>query len=106
MSVSKHNLKTLKIAQRKFAADRDWDKFHSPKNLAMALIGETAEIVEHFQWLRLLMRGDNNLICMVPTEGVEPTHPHGYQILSLARLPIPPRRQPRHKLYFSRRRSK
>ena len=29
---------------------------------------------------------------MVPTEGVEPTHPHGYQILSLARLPIPPRR--------------
>ena len=29
---------------------------------------------------------------MVPTEGVEPTHPYGYQILSLARLPIPPRR--------------
>ena len=29
---------------------------------------------------------------MVPTEGVEPTHPHGYQILSLARLPVPPRR--------------
>ena len=29
---------------------------------------------------------------MVPTEGVEPTHPHGYQILSLARLPIPPHR--------------
>jgi hypothetical protein len=28
----------------------------------------------------------------VPTEGVEPTHPYGYQILSLARLPIPPRR--------------
>ena len=31
---------------------------------------------------------------MVPAEGVEPTHPYGYQILSLARLPIPPRRQP------------
>jgi len=31
---------------------------------------------------------------MVPTEGVEPTHPHGYQILSLARLPIPPHRPP------------
>lgn len=29
---------------------------------------------------------------MVPAEGVEPTHPHGYQILSLARLPIPPHR--------------
>jgi hypothetical protein len=34
------------------------------------------------------------LILMVPTEGVEPTHPYGYQILSLARLPIPPRRLP------------
>jgi hypothetical protein len=29
---------------------------------------------------------------MVPAEGIEPPHPHGYQILSLARLPIPPRR--------------
>ena len=51
MLVSKRDLKTLKMALRKFAAERDWDKFHSPKNLAMALIGETAEIVEHFQWL-------------------------------------------------------
>jgi NTP pyrophosphatase (non-canonical NTP hydrolase) len=50
-SLSKRDLKTLKMALRKFAAERDWDKFHSPKNLAMALIGETAEIVEHFQWL-------------------------------------------------------
>jgi NTP pyrophosphatase (non-canonical NTP hydrolase) len=49
---SKRDLKTLKMALRKFAAERDWDKFHSPKNLAMALIGETAEIVEHFQWLK------------------------------------------------------
>ena len=36
---------------REFAADRDWDQFHSPKNLAMALSVEVAEIVEHFQWL-------------------------------------------------------
>ena len=36
---------------RDFARDRDWDKFHSPKNLAMALSVEVAEIVEHFQWL-------------------------------------------------------
>ena len=35
----------------RFAADRDWDQFHSPKNLAMALIAEAAELVEHFQWL-------------------------------------------------------
>lgn len=34
-----------------FAQKRDWDQFHSPKNLAMALSVEVAEIVEHFQWL-------------------------------------------------------
>jgi len=36
---------------REFAKERDWDQFHSPKNLAMALSVEVAEIVEHFQWL-------------------------------------------------------
>ena len=36
---------------RKFAKDRDWDQFHSPKNLSMALSVEVAELVEHFQWL-------------------------------------------------------
>ncbi|MBW3695715.1 nucleotide pyrophosphohydrolase [Vibrio sp. T187] len=34
-----------------FAKERDWDKYHSPKNLAMALSGEVGELVEHFQWL-------------------------------------------------------
>ena len=36
---------------RTFARDRDWEQFHSPKNLAMALSVEVAEVVEHFQWL-------------------------------------------------------
>jgi len=36
---------------RKFAEERDWNQFHSPKNLSMALIAEAAELVEHFQWL-------------------------------------------------------
>ncbi len=36
---------------REFADERDWDQFHSPKNLAMALSVEVAEILEHFQWL-------------------------------------------------------
>jgi NTP pyrophosphatase (non-canonical NTP hydrolase) len=36
---------------REFAKARDWDQFHSPKNLSMALIAEAAELVEHFQWL-------------------------------------------------------
>jgi dCTP diphosphatase len=34
-----------------FARDRDWDQFHSPKNLAMAVAAEAAELLEHFQWL-------------------------------------------------------
>lgn len=34
-----------------FSKERDWDKFHNPKNLAMALSVETAELVEIFQWL-------------------------------------------------------
>ncbi len=36
---------------RQFVVERDWDQFHSPKNLSMALIVEAAEMVEHFQWL-------------------------------------------------------
>jgi NTP pyrophosphatase (non-canonical NTP hydrolase) len=34
-----------------FARERDWEQFHTPKNLSMALIAEAAELVEHFQWL-------------------------------------------------------
>jgi NTP pyrophosphatase (non-canonical NTP hydrolase) len=41
----------LRDRLRKFVAERDWDQFHSPKNLAMALSVETAELLEHFQWL-------------------------------------------------------
>ncbi len=46
-----HSLEGLKLRLREFAEERDWDKFHSPKNLSMALIVEAAELVEHFQWL-------------------------------------------------------
>lgn len=45
------DLEALRERLRQFAAERDWDRFHSPKNLAMALVGEAAEVVEHFQWL-------------------------------------------------------
>ncbi len=41
----------FKMQLRQFAEERDWDQFHSPKNLSMALIVEAAELVEHFQWL-------------------------------------------------------
>lgn len=40
----------LKIV-REFNRERDWEQYHSPKNLAMALSVEVAEVVEHFQWL-------------------------------------------------------
>ena len=44
-------MQELKSDLRKFAKERDWEQFHSPKNLAMALSVEVSEIVEHFQWL-------------------------------------------------------
>jgi dCTP diphosphatase len=44
-------LEQLREKLRDFARRRDWEQFHSPKNLASALIVEAAELVEHFQWL-------------------------------------------------------
>jgi len=45
------NLNEVANYLRGFAADRDWDQFHTPKNLAMALAGEAGELLEIFQWL-------------------------------------------------------
>ena len=45
------NLPELASVLRRFAEDRDWTQFHSPKNLVMALSVEVAELVEHFQWM-------------------------------------------------------
>jgi dCTP diphosphatase len=44
-------LEALQNELRRFAAERDWDQFHSPKNLASALAVEAAELLEPFQWL-------------------------------------------------------
>jgi len=44
-------LHELQSAMRQFAQERDWEQFHSPKNLAMALSIEAGELMEHFQWL-------------------------------------------------------
>jgi dCTP diphosphatase len=49
--MSEINLNALKLRLREFADSRDWNQFHSPKNLSMALSVEASEIVEHFQWL-------------------------------------------------------
>jgi NTP pyrophosphatase (non-canonical NTP hydrolase) len=45
------DLQELKARVREFVAERDWERFHSPKNLAMALSVEASELVELFQWL-------------------------------------------------------
>ena len=45
------DLERIREALRRFAAERDWDRFHTPKNLAAALSVEAAELLEHFQWL-------------------------------------------------------
>ena len=47
-----NELEELRLRISEFARERDWDQFHSPKNLAMALIVEAAELVEQFQWLK------------------------------------------------------
>jgi len=49
MSDSEFN--RIKKQVHQFTANRNWDQFHSPKNLSMALIVEVAEMIEHFQWL-------------------------------------------------------
>jgi len=46
------SIEVLANELRIFASERDWDQFHSPKNLAMALAVEASEIMEHFQWLK------------------------------------------------------
>lgn len=44
-------LDELRMALRRFAAEREWERFHSPKNLASALVVEAGELLEPFQWL-------------------------------------------------------
>lgn len=45
------DIQSLTQALRDFAKARDWEQFHSPKNLASALTVEAAELLEHFQWM-------------------------------------------------------
>jgi NTP pyrophosphatase (non-canonical NTP hydrolase) len=45
------SLESLRDRLREFALAREWDQYHTPKNLSMALIAEAAELVEHFQWV-------------------------------------------------------
>ena len=42
----------LKTAIATFASERDWEQFHDPKNLVMAMVSEMGELAEHFRWIR------------------------------------------------------
>ena len=50
MQADFHDLTGLRDTLREFCAARNWHDYHNPKNLAMALIVEAAELVEQFQW--------------------------------------------------------
>ena len=50
-NTSGQDLAALQGKLREFVSARDWQQFHSPKNLSMALIAECAEVIEHFQWM-------------------------------------------------------
>lgn len=52
MSAKIQNLQELRDQLRTFVAERDWQQFHTPKNLASALSVEAAELLEPFQWLK------------------------------------------------------
>ena len=49
--MKKSTLDNLLQEIKKFNTERDWDQYHTPKNLAMALMVEAGELMEHFQWL-------------------------------------------------------
>jgi dCTP diphosphatase len=51
MSDSTTTVADLKQLMADFVAERDWNRFHAPKNLAMSLAIEAAELMEHFQWI-------------------------------------------------------
>lgn len=57
------DISALEVELQKFADDRDWQKYHSPKNLAMALTGEVGELVELFQWVT---EGDSKNVAKNP----------------------------------------
>jgi len=51
MNPPENSITELQARLKAFAEERDWEQFHAPKNLVMALSVEAAELVEHFQWI-------------------------------------------------------
>nr|WP_321465629.1 nucleotide pyrophosphohydrolase [uncultured Desulfobulbus sp.] len=71
----------LAMELRRFAGERDWDRYHTPKNLASALIVEAAELLEHFQWLS--QEESRNL---PPESKIEVAHEMADVLIYLTRL--------------------
>ena len=55
------NIKAWQERLASFASDRDWEQFHSPKNLSSALVVEAAELLEQFQWLTIEQSSSDEL---------------------------------------------
>lgn len=53
MSNPKITLQEIKARIKQFIKERDWEQYHSPKNLSMSIAIEAAELMEHFQWLTI-----------------------------------------------------
>jgi len=74
-------LEDLRSAIGALIAERDWEQFHSPKNLAMALSVEASEVVEHFQWLT-----EEQSRCLSPEKRAEVTEEIGDVMIYLTEL--------------------
>ncbi|WP_239700784.1 nucleotide pyrophosphohydrolase [Massilia sp. 9096] len=75
------DLRQLRDLVRQFVDERDWDQFHTPKNLASALTVEAAELLEHFQWLQ-----DGRVDELGPEKLVEVRHEMADVLVYLVRL--------------------
>jgi len=53
MKKSEITLQEIKAHIKQFIKERDWEQFHSPKNISMSISIEAAELMEHFQWLTI-----------------------------------------------------
>ena len=55
------NISEIQNQLKKFAIERDWEQFHTPKNLSMAVAGEAGELVAEFQWLTAEQSSRSNM---------------------------------------------
>jgi len=79
--MSQDSLSGLRDTLRLFASERDWDQFHTPKNLACAVVTEAAELLAHFRW-----SDEGEINKLTPAERTEVSHEMADVLLFLVRL--------------------